>query len=138
MADEYPIYADLGYNIAVAQADDAWRRFVAQAGLSAEQAEAEKERARKLLRAREAQDIERYKFGMAGRGLYFSGLAAKGMGRIQAQYMNAWADLLNEIANRYTTMAQQGWATNADIAGMITSAALDYLQRIQSIYVPGS
>lgn len=128
------IDADLGYNTTLARAEDAWRRFLAQAGLQSDFMEAEAERAKKLFKAREAKDIGKFADEMAGRQLFFSGVTARGIGDIQGEYNRIWADFLNDVANKYSSIATQGWDTNADLTKSIVDSAFDYLNNIQRLY----
>ncbi|MEM4218082.1 MAG: hypothetical protein QXZ09_08670 [Candidatus Methanomethylicaceae archaeon] len=130
-----PIWGDLGFNVAQAEAEDAWRRWVAQAQAQAGFTEAELKRAEKLFKADEARDIRRFTGQQAGRQLYFSGITAEGIGQIQAEYARLWGDFLNDVANRYSQLAFTGWDTNAAMTKNIVDAALDYLARVERVVV---
>lgn len=126
-----PIWSDLGFNVARSEAEDAWRRWVAQAQQQAGFTEAELKRAEKLFKAEEAKDIRKYTGQQAGRGLFFSGITAEGIGQVQSEYARLWGDFLNDVANRYGQLALTGWNTNAALTKNIVDAALEYLSRVE-------
>lgn len=131
------IYADPGFVAEEAAAERAWQEWAAKAGMTVERLKAAAREARTAFDVERAQDIKRLTENMAARGLYFSGLTATGVGRISTEYMRQWTAFMNEMADRYTELTQQGWDTATASSQAIVDAARKWLAETQRVYIGG-